>query len=591
MKTEEKMKSHVLILLTVCVATSAVTEAGVAHWAVEPLASMRRLPDKEPADGTPGGEVRLVAARGEYEPGSFVLRSSEALQGVTLSVSDLTAKDGSRIPASAVDLTVVKCWYQSGTAWHGFHNDSLRHVLTPELLLHDETLVKTDPSHPDDYLRCKLDDGRVSYLWLDYTPEYCEASRYYPGFYPFKEVWVEDARTLQPFALEAGKCKQLWLTLHVPADAKGGLYRATATVRSDRGEPLDEVRIVVRVLPFELPEPKTFRNPDKPFYNGCEFGPDDVFFAGHPRVVENLAAHNLKNPILRCGDLAMSDVTSAEYARYGMGTNDFFSVLPYANMLLSDPAASDDALYVKFCNFKIELTNAVARLRTRFGDANLYAYGRDEASSEQVLAQRETWRAVHAAGGKVVTSSRSRPFILFNTDAQQIAGQPAPVRSRMVDEVHDANPDSFVGWYADPHSGPENPNHARRLYGWQTWRGGYDMNAQYVLFRDGWAEFCRPSETYLRSLSYCYAQKEALIDTLQWEGLREGLDDIRYGTLLMRLADEARKSPNVVVQYQGRAARTWLGHVDYDQASLRTLRLEMVTKILALGKALGKEVK
>ena len=563
--------------------------AGVCHWAVEPMSSVRRLPDVEPMDGLFGGEVRLVAAKGEYESGSFVLRSDEGLEQAALESGDLLAKDGSRIGAENIDLTVVKCWHQSGTAWHGHHNDSLRHILTPELLLHDETLVKADPAHPDDYLRCQLEDGRTSYLWLDYTPEYCEASRFYPRFYPFRESWVVDAKTLQPFALEAGKCKQFWLTVHVPADAKPGLYRSTVALTVNRCQQA-AIPLVVRVLPFELPQPRTFHNQERTFYNACEFGQEDVFFAGHPRVVENMVAHNVLNPLFRCGDSALTDVFSDAFAQGGMGTDTLFSVLPSANMVLSDPAVPDDADYVKFRNFQVNLSNSVARLRERFGkDAVLFAYGRDEAASELVVAQRETWRAVHAAGGKVYTSSRNRPFILFSADAQQVAGAPAPERRRRVDAIHDANPDSLVGWYADPHSGPENPDFARRLYGWLPWRNGYDMNAQYVIFSHGWSEFCLPSAVYLRAMSFCYSQRDALIDTLQWEGMREGVDDIRYGTLLMRLADRARRSADVRVQYLGRASRTWLGHVDCEQSSLKSLRLEMIDKIMKLRAVLGDE--
>ena len=562
--------------------------AGVSHWAVEPMSSARRLPDAEPTDGRPGGEVRLVAARGEYEPGSFVLRSDVSLDGATLTAGDLVARDGSRIPAACIDLTVVKCWYQSGTAWHGHHNDSLRHILTPELLLHDETLVKADPAHPDDYLRCQLEDGRTAYLWLDYTPEYCEALKTYPRFYPFRESWVVDAKTLQPFALEVGKCKQFWLTVHVPAGPQSGIYRGEVT--GTGGGERWRVPIAVKVLPFELPAPKTFHNPYRTFYNACEFGQEEVFFIGHPRIVENMVAHNVLNPLFRCGDSALADVFSDAFAQGGMGTDALFSVLPSANMVLSDPAVPDDADYVKFRNFQVNLSNSVARLRERFGeDTVLFAYGRDEAASELVVAQRETWRAVHAAGGKVYTSSRNRPFILFSADAQQVAGAPAPERRRRVDAIHDANPDSLVGWYADPHSGPENPDFARRLYGWLPWRNGYDMNAQYVIFSHGWSEFCLPSAVYLRAMSFCYSQRDALIDTLQWEGMREGIDDIRYGTLLMRLADRARRSADVRVQYLGRAARTWLGHVDCEQSSLRSLRLEMIDRIMKLRAALGEE--
>ena len=53
--------------------------AGATWWAVPAMSGVQRLPDAIPADGKEGGTVRIVAARGEYEPGSFVVRADEDL--------------------------------------------------------------------------------------------------------------------------------------------------------------------------------------------------------------------------------------------------------------------------------------------------------------------------------------------------------------------------------------------------------------------------------------------------------------------------------------------------------------------------------
>ena len=43
------------------------------HYAVPPMSSVQRLADVYPVDGTPGGSVNIVAARDEFEPGSFLV--------------------------------------------------------------------------------------------------------------------------------------------------------------------------------------------------------------------------------------------------------------------------------------------------------------------------------------------------------------------------------------------------------------------------------------------------------------------------------------------------------------------------------------
>ena len=148
--------------------------------------------------------------------------------------------------------------------------------------------------------------------------------------------------------------------------------------------------------------------------------------------------------------------------------------------------------------------------------------------------------------------------------------------------MHAANPDFIASWYGDPHSGPENPDYCRRIYGWLTWRNNYDMFSQYIIERDDWTEFYVWKEAFLRGLMIVYPQDDGYIDTLAWEGVREAVDDIRYGTYLKQLAEKARQSADVDTQYLGRAAATWIGQVDYERSSLDALRQEMVERILAL---------
>ena len=144
-------------------------EAKGTPWANRPLAcyvvpamsSIKRLPEAIPADGKLGDRLNVVAAKGEFEPVSFVVFPFRDF--ATLEVTATALKGGNTtIPASAADIKVVKCWYQAGTAWHSYFADPTRRELVPELLLNDERLIEVDRKTKDNYLRNMGNSGILS---------------------------------------------------------------------------------------------------------------------------------------------------------------------------------------------------------------------------------------------------------------------------------------------------------------------------------------------------------------------------------------------------------------------------------------------
>ena len=561
--------------------TELLLAATITHWAVEPMSGIRRTYDTKP-EGGENAAVRILAARGEYEPGSFVLLSDADLKDQEVKVSDLRC-GAETIPASALDVKVVKVWFQQGTAWHGFHADSLRRVATPELLLHDEALVRSDERTKEDYVRADLPDGTQAYYWISYTGaaldhEVCFGSH---------NKWIHDATEIRPVALEKGRYKQFWLTLHVPADAKGGLYSGTVTVGGHA------VPVKARVLPFALPRPGVFRDPKREFIVSAYCDNKVLNLADNPAYAKNLVAHNLLNPLVE--NIRTPEEAARLFrtiAEAGLDTNRVMTALPSADVTVSTPPEPDDLKYEEYFARLGAISNTMAYIRRAYGEAvTPYAYGVDEASLAKTRAQRSIWMATQAMGGRVIAASKWRPFALFAQDAVNFPMQPSASRKVQADLLHDSNPDALAGWYCDPHSGPENPEFTRRLYGWQTWRNGYDMVCQYLLFRNGWSEYWQPWEPNLRGLNLCYDQDGGIVDTLAWEAFREGIDDIRYGTLLKTLAEEARVSKDINVAYEGRVALTYLAQVPFETSSLTTIRYEMAYRIVSLLKTLGKEVR
>ena len=100
------MKCRALVLSLLVVVSAVPALAGVTWWSVPAMSGVQRLPDAIPADGEQGGTVRIVAAHGEYEPGSFVVRSDTDLGKVQPVVEKLVNENGNVFPANAPDGTV-----------------------------------------------------------------------------------------------------------------------------------------------------------------------------------------------------------------------------------------------------------------------------------------------------------------------------------------------------------------------------------------------------------------------------------------------------------------------------------------------------
>ena len=137
----------------------------VAWYAVPAMSDVQRLADTFPEDGVLAGEARALLAQGEFEALSFQLFAFDNIKDVTLSASDLTGPGGAKIGGKDLDLRVVKIWFQNGNAWVSYFDDpGLK--LVPELLLHDENLIKVDLEKEANYARVRDEKGKESWVWI-----------------------------------------------------------------------------------------------------------------------------------------------------------------------------------------------------------------------------------------------------------------------------------------------------------------------------------------------------------------------------------------------------------------------------------------
>jgi hypothetical protein len=551
--------------------TIYVISAYVAAFVTPPITDDYVLPDTVLPGELAGNRASLTAARGEFESASLVIRPEDDLLAMTAEVGPLVGDSGS-IDAAEINLRIVKCWYQAGVdIWHGPHdpiNDPLPRLLTPELLLKDDSLV--DVQGTDNYL--KLTSG--DYLWISE-----EASNPDGDVVPVADMPVQDAATLQPFDVGAGTNKQLWVTVHVPEGAAPGTYRSAIALSTTAGLATAFV-LELEVLPFALePSPLTYSL----YYSGYLSSdmPDGSISSG-PKSETQLRAelqdmldHGVTNPSSYQGfDETLLDRYLTIRNEVGLDQGSLYY------LGVGTGSSQDPTELAALQSFVQTVRDFVAG----YGFTDLYVYGVDEATADALTAERPAWEAVHAAGAKV--------FVAGYTAATHPPGNYA-----VVGDIQDLlvcalapDPAEAANWhsqqhlifdYANPQVGPELPGTFRRNYGLLLWQADYDGAMDFAYhwsFANIWNDF--DHDTY-RDHNFTYPTVDGVVDTLQWEGWREGVDDTRYlGTLLALIA--ARKADGT---HDTSAAEAWVAELkssDLGTLDLDEVRAQMVAWMVEL---------
>ncbi len=475
----------------------------------EPITDERILPRTYPIPAGLPASVSIQACRGEFEPASFVVRALKPLAGVEIAGTDLVGPDGKKIPSSAVDVRLVKSWYQAGR--HVWDVDG--RMLVPELLLKDDQLIKVDLSTERNYVRVML--GQKS--------EYIEIST--PGAKIPKGAVLVDSKTLMPFDLQVGTNMQVWMTVHVPQDAAPGHYTGSMTVTA--GDAESKVAVHLEVLPFDL-APSVLEY--AVYYRG-KLTSDPVESVGsewktpeqYRLELENMRDHGILYPTL--------------YQRYDE------ALLGHSLQIREEVALPTDRLYVlgqgtgrptdpAALALLADRVGAWKAFVDSYGYDKVFFYGIDEARGEALLAQRDAWNTVRENGGKMFVACHEGDVALVG-DTLDVAVLSGLFKMKEVLKWHERG--KRVLMYSNPQVGLEEPALYRRNYGLLLLQHEYDGAMDYAYqdgFEDIWNDF--DSRSY-RDHVFAYPASEGVIDTVQFEGFREAVDDVRYVSTLARL--------------------------------------------------------
>jgi len=528
------------------------TDRPFAMVAIEnPMTDSRARPDLPPFDAPLSKGLKLTACRGEFESASAAVFAIKPVRGLRAKVTPLTGPAGT-IPASAMDLRLVKWWYQ-GEGGIGY---SPKRVLKAELLLKDAALVRVDTAKQENYLRHTAPDGTTSYRLCS-----GETSENLAGIRPI------DARKLQPIDVAAGTSQEFWLNIHVPANAAPGTYTGQLVFTADGESSVMPLRLAV--LPFDLPQsPLTYS-----IYYRAKLSDD-----GQPTItserrseqqyraeIADMRDHGVLHPTNYQSNANPDAIRKILEIRRDLGLpTDAFYNLGQGTGSTTDPAQ------IAALRSKVKAWVSLCR---EFGYKDVYFYGVDEARDDRLKGQRLTWKAVQDAGGKTFVACYMKTFEAMGAllNCAILARRPNPDEAKKWHSVG-----STIFCYAYPQVGEEKPATYRRNFGLLLWQAGYDGAMDYAYqhgFDHVWNDF--DSRKY-RDHNFTYPTVDGIVGTLAWEGFREAVDDVRYVTALQDAIRKAGGAP------QAKQAAQWLAGLDPEHCDLVATRAQVVKWIAAL---------
>ncbi len=538
----------------------------------DPHSNKMVLPNSVPLPGVKGTTLYLSACRGEIESASFVVRPLlRDVQNLSFEMTDLAGSAGS-VSASRADLTVVKVWYQGGNAWNTISADKSE-KLVPELLLHDDTLIRVDVQAKMNYARLIRGNVEAYESISDRRNAGIRQVIHSPESFPIK-----DEANLQPFDIRVQENKQLVVTVRVPREASPGEYEGALLIK-ESGQTLGSLAVKLTVYPFRLESPSLEYSI---YYRGIlTRDTGSISAEGKSEVqlraeLQNMWDHGVTNPTLYqpFGDKQL--LRTALDIRRSIGM--IGKPLYYLGVATGSP---DNQKAVS------SYVNAVRELKVIAREYELpevYVYGIDEASPEMIRRQRKAWQMIREAGGKIFSAGWTPGHFELLGDAVDLFVDGQPPQKAEAEKFHRVKHRVFS--YNTPQVGVENPFVYRKNYGIRLWQQEYDGAMTYA-YQDGfgsiWNDF---DHLKFRDHNFTYPTVDGVIDTLAWEGFREGVDDVRYIATLQGIlavsASDSREEVKAIVQEANAFLAELRGYGGDDLAGMRKRIVSYILRVEAL---------
>ena len=442
-----------------------------------------------------------------------------------------------RIMSARIDPYVVKWWYRG---------EKLER--RAELLVKDPGLVVADDARKSNTLK-----------------------------YPSKEM--RDSDTLQPVSLGPKQGVQYYLIARIPASTPAGTYRGLARL-VDGEATIAEVPLVIKVLPFALEESLLEY---LIYYRGGKLGTKPSPFA--PVGSEYKTRQQMESDVADMLDHGIrhmiwySSVDNILHLRHKFGIKGPVCTI-YPNA--PDPKETD---YVKWSAAVIE------QLR-QGGCGPVFIAGPDEPTMGNINNMAKAVEFVnHQLGVDVFTAIATRPYLLdqwqilrnhpflaiVGVDEQyhKRVGAPGTAREMVGKWRRGGKPVYSYGLA----SLSANAAEFRQQYGLLSWKQGVDGSAPYA-YQHSSAD---PWDALTFQCNFTWPTVDGRITTLQWEGMRAAVTDVRFASTL---AKWLFKSAGLLRNHPARvAARRALESLD-PNGDLDAQRKKLIRHILALRRAM-----
>lgn len=465
---------------------SAAQQAGGLIISAQPWLKLI-YPTYYPTRQELGSPLQCQLAPGEYEPMTLALTALRALSQVDVKLyGDLLDQQGHRLPADAVRIGIVG--------------------------LMKRYLTNSAPLQPGQcYERRPL--------------------LIYPN---------------QPFEIPGRETRQVWLTVHAPADQPPGLYRGGLMIHAEgRGT---TVALQVRVLPITLAEgrptygmyyrhedqPKDYQTPD--FYRRCMA---DM----HEHGMNSMSVY--ANVERRNADGTWAIDLEQDGARYALANQ--MTLLSEAGLASPDhpllflATGRSDGMFFN----EDRLVAAVEKVRRERHWPELLFYLVDEPSGAARYAlAKELNDIVHRVPGVRTTTALGDPGELADYYDVWICSTSSKSLRAIIKLAREKHKELWT--YNCQWNGTQ-PANDRYFCGYHMWVNGLRGNWQWC-YTEQYAGSSRLTDPvpyqnpYYEEpwyVNYVLPTPEGNLPTLGWEGRREGIDDYRYLQTLRAAIDAA----------------------------------------------------
>lgn len=511
-------------------------------------------PDYRPVRAEIGAPMQVFSAPGEFEPATFAVYALRDTGPLDITSGPLISTHGRTLKEYRVDVRAVTVWAQR-TSWR-----SSSYYVIPELL--------------------------------------------------------ESAKRL---SVSAGKVQQFWVSVYVPPGTQPDLYQGY--VRVAEGLRTAVVPISLRVVPFVLKEPKNR------FWG---LWPDTGRWRGRSddRILDEMVDWRI-NGVTRCilyplthgaftweDGRVKADLTEFQrhvdlYLDANLSEPIVISLQGIAGLVRRLRGLQPDDYGPQFAETLLQIAGAVEDLRVRKAWPRFVYHTVDEPGGHPAVRQEalETLRILHDAGYRTFTTADIDfannvldPYLDVRCYGVGFCAGNAEQAQARKDECEAAGDDYW--WYGiGCYTGQEGSVAVNRhLGGFLFHKTGAQACWAWTFQRPNGDPFNDFDGTGAEAKDACITYPgrsggSANIPTLQWEGIREAVDDVRYLDLLDRALSEldASESPGAAVV--ARATRSelarilndvpWLDDGQLPSDSAQVLRWRVCELLFDCAQALG----